>query len=70
MNKVLNTVAGVFTAMLVWSGCGPGPVASDAALVDPAGWSSQDTHQSEHHQSREWLNSGKEVHHVLAGFTS
>jgi hypothetical protein len=28
------------------------------------------THQSEHHQSREWLNSGKEVHHVLAGFTS
>ena len=45
MSKVLNTAVGVFTAMLVWSGCGPGPVASAAALVDPAGWSAQDTVQ-------------------------
>ncbi|MAC16676.1 MAG: hypothetical protein CMC97_00030 [Flavobacteriales bacterium] len=29
--------------ILVVAGCGPGPVAVDAANLDPAGWSAQDT---------------------------
>ena len=45
MKSVLNPVVCVLTAVLVWTGCGPGPVASDTALVDPAGWSSNDTLQ-------------------------
>ena len=45
MKSVLNPVVCVLTAVLGWTGCGPGPVASDTALVDPAGWSSNDTLQ-------------------------
>ena len=41
----LNFTAAVLAVSLLGmlAGCGSGPVASDAAPVDPAGWSSKDT---------------------------
>ena len=45
MSKVWRTFGFVLAAVVVWAGCGTGPVASEATLVDPNGWSSQDTVQ-------------------------